>query len=74
VEPGSEFFAKSGAEGGGVGELVAGQALAEAVEDFGGGVEADIGAEQGSFELGEDGGIDFLAAVVKTEGSISLRP
>jgi hypothetical protein len=63
VEAGGEFVAQGDAESGRIGQLIAGQALAEAVENFGSGVEADIGAQQGGFELGEDRRIDFLAAV-----------
>ena len=48
---------------GGVAKLVALHALADAIEDFVGGVDADIGGDEGGFELIEQIGIDFFLAL-----------
>ena len=48
---------------GGVAKLVALHALADAIEDFVGGVDADVGGDEGEFELIEQIGIDFFLAL-----------
>src|SRR5580698_6183757 len=47
----------------GVAELVAAHALADAVENLGGGADADIGGDEREFELIEQAGVDFLLAL-----------
>ena len=37
-------------------------ALADALQDFGGGVGSDVGGDEGVFDFFEDVGIDFFAA------------
>ena len=57
-----QVFADQGFDFGDVAELVAFYALADALQDFGGGVGADVGGDEGVFDLFEDVGVDFLAA------------
>ena len=56
-----QVFADEAAEFGGIADEFAVDALADAVENFLGGGDADIGADEGVFELFEKVGVDCLS-------------
>ena len=48
---------------GGVGDLVARHALADALQNFAGGADADVGGDEGELEFIEQVGIDLFLAL-----------
>ena len=58
-----QVFADQVLQFGGVGELVAVHALADALQNLVGGADADIGGDERVFQLVEQIGVDFLAAL-----------
>jgi len=63
LEDFEEVFADEVLQLGGVGELAAVDALADAFQNFAGGAHADIGGDEGGLQLIEEIGIDLLLAL-----------